>query len=296
MSEEVPLFAPGNIVIDSITELYQEYGSNKATDYSIKFSTCSEFSAYFNHVSGLSTDLDQAFHAASPRCGDTYSTGGGSFTSCEARLGISIPAGTEIGTAAGENTLSVALDLGARDSRSTVASFANDSRWRSDQYNVVCPLDYFAEDVKKQLYDKIEHAESSYPGCGTIYQDVAGRAQGVWFSRKGGPTHPEDAHLALVNDNVNAFKQVFSVGTSGPVSTGEYHFEPVEISPVNRMFDSTQLNEAYCYEVTDRFGGDVDHTILIEMPADDELRLANRSAETCGEGPWEMLDYKTYVR
>ena len=124
-------------------------------------------------------------------------------------------AGEEIGTAGGTSN-QVAFDLGMLDFREDPLQYANQKRWEGKSVNTVCPLDYFSSPAREEIFAKVgdnRQKRTIEPICGQIDQDIAGTAQGVWFTKDTPQnfesSHPEDPHLALVHDNVDYAQPVF---------------------------------------------------------------------------------------
>jgi hypothetical protein len=123
---------------------------------------------------------------------------------------------------------------------------------------------------------------------GTIVQDVAGTAQGLWFL-PGVPTSPEDPHLALVHDNVDPSQPVFSVGndTFG-LSSGTYTYTPQSSGIVDRDF-SAITNDGLTYICHYWEVGNPSTpigTILLQMPTATTLQIEAQSYNA--GGPWSF--------
>ncbi|MBI4173721.1 MAG: hypothetical protein HY519_03300, partial [Candidatus Aenigmarchaeota archaeon] len=86
----VPLLAPGNVTITSVTSSFDELG--KIDEYSIGFALCKDVYGYFNHVKGLSAGLQQALDTVP--CADFTDNPG---NRCAKDLFYPVNAGTEIG-------------------------------------------------------------------------------------------------------------------------------------------------------------------------------------------------------
>ena len=278
----VPVYAPGKIWVTMINSSYHHIAD--FTDYSIYFYGCREVKAYFGHVSGLAGSVLDAFNNAPANSSDTYSTGGETYTVTDKTVFVEVEAGTIIGYVG--NAGSLALDFGIIDER-VQHSFANPGRFTGKDYLSAVPcMGYYAETQRSYLesvcgtYDGLTQ-RTVPPIGGTIEQDIAGTAQGIWFL-PGQPTYPEDPHLALAHDNVDPTKPVFSVGNSiTGLSSGTYTYTP-EVSGVLHRDFSEITNDGNTYIF--HFG--TDSTILLEMLTDTSLRIERQDYDE--EGPWNF--------
>jgi hypothetical protein len=287
---EVPLVAPGDLVITRISTSQILTRDPPTTDYSVYFSACEEFNGYFLHVNTIAEKLQEQFTPPFDWCNE-YSTGGNDYRNCGKSLNIEIKAGEPMGTAGGPGHN--ALDFGASDTRVPPLQFANPSRWQGGLY-VVCPLDYFEPGIRDGLYGLLGSGSvlrTIPPICGEVEQDEPGTAQGAWFAGDA-DGHNEDPHLALVHDNFDPTIGVFSIGTSlGPISVapGLYHFDPASSGLVNREFsDVTADDRVYCYEIRPRFARpeSLPTVVTLQLTGPATLRVGTHAAGACGPGPW----------
>ncbi len=299
---EVPLSAPGDMVITEIR--YSKHASENPpyVDYGVIFRLCDEVSGYFYHVTSLSPEIEILLES-SQYDDYSYATGGKFYESRTYRVEIPIPAGTQIGTAGGREGQN-ALDFGTIDTRQPEYEFANLEIWRaySQMLHIVCPLDYYPTDMRDALepylgspWENIARKEE--PLCGTVAQDIPGTAQGIWLF--GENLYPEDTHLALVHDNVDPTQPVISTGHSleaSGLAAGKYIFELQSAGYVNRDFkDVLPDGHLYCYEPRYHYQPDrIPSTIILMQLIDDEtLKVERISRSACGEGPWEFGDSYT---
>lgn len=299
-TETVPVYSPGDITITSIRST--EHVEEQFIDYTVDFQPCEEVRGFFIHVTSLSPSIQQAFDDAQSRCNEN-ATGGRTYRSCEAGVFVEVAAGEEIGTAGGG--LSAALDLGLLDERKAAHEYANPSRWKSNKPQYVqCPFEYFSDEIQDEFLDRLSSEDGLRqatidPACGEIAQDVPGTAMGAWFEKGTRQTYPEDQHLALVHDNVDGLKQVFSLGLAAEslgIPSQTYLFTKSE-EDVNRSFDTVRPDGVYCYETEGKFGDQTPFTLLIRMPGEGELQLGRGSEASCGEAPWEFpQDWASYER
>ena len=119
-------------------------------------------------------------------------------------------------------------------------------------------------------------------------QDIAGTAQGNWFAFPGRLTQ-EDAHLALVHDNVDPRQPIFSVGTSIPgLATATYPYTVRDVGLVNRDFFQIRADtKVYCFEgLGTRTNAAM--RIVLTMPKERELQIEAQLNSECGAGPWTL--------
>ncbi len=306
-TEKIPVYAPGDVWITQIHSQEHLWADSPYTDYSLHFSPCREFDGYFIHIMSLSEKLQKEFDKKvdNEDCIES-NPGGRRHRMCFADVSIKVSAGEQIGTVGGHNQAN--FDLGASDSRIKPLDYINPSRWqwRGDSLYVVCPLDYFVNDLKEELYSLVgdfdEGKRTIEPICGEVMQDVRGTAQGVWFAEGTGGLEGEDPHIALVHDNINPTIGVFSIGTSMedkglPSST--YNFTPTHSGFFNRDFDEvTPDGNTYCYQAQGGYSGQhTDYTIILGLLDDKTIRIEGIKGGSCGTGPWEFSsNYVEFVR
>ena len=120
----------------------------------------------------------------------------------------------------------------------------------------------------------------SPPIGGTIEQDIAGTAQGVWFL-PGESTYPEDPHLTLAHDNVDPTQPVFSVGNSVTgLSSGTYTYTLEATGTEDRDFDDINVvGTTYTFiDIVE----DTSLVILLKMLTTTSLQI---EAQTDADGP-----------
>jgi hypothetical protein len=298
--KDISVYAPGDVRVTQL-HLLQKFGDDPVTDYSVYFEPCQDFEAYYIHILNLSDKLqaefDKNFDEGS--CRDE-NPGGVRYKFCSMDADVKLSAGELIGTTGREKQGN--FDLGAYDRRldtSEVRQYTKWKRFREDIYTTVCPLDYFTPDLKEKLYSLVGYGEERRtvePICGTVKQDVWGTAQGVWFlsGAKVQERGSEDKHAALVHDNFDPTKGVFSVGTSmekSGLSTGAFNFTPKSSGLVNRDFDQVKSDgQIYCYanESGSEFGNKA-IVIILQLTDESTLRMEHLSAaSSCGSGPWQF--------
>jgi hypothetical protein len=306
---DMPVYAPGDVLVTGF-HVHQKFGDDPVTDYSVNFTPCEGFEAYYIHILKLSEKLQAEFdkNFNEDDCQD-QNPGGVKYKFCFMDADVKLSAGELVGTVGRDKQSN--FDLGAYDRRQDTSEVRQYTKWkdfREDIYTTVCPLDYFTPDLKKKLYSLVGYGEDRRtvePICGTVKQDVWGTAQGVWFlaSAKVQPRGSEDIHAALVHDNFDPTKGVFSIGTSMeekglPSST--YDFEPKHKGLVNRDFDEVKSDgNTYCYvAMGGESGKHKDHTIIIKMVDESTLRMEHLSGvSSCGKRIYHFTSNATeFVR
>jgi hypothetical protein len=287
------LYSPGDMILENIASRSATNGSNSwPTEYKLGFQ-CHRVSIYFDHVGSLTAEIQEAMqNASSQQCSD-YSTGGAVYHSCNYSVSVPLQAGQAFGTT-GDG---LAIDLGAYDP-SFPLPFINPSRYGPSHLDAVCPLDLFTPDLHAELQSSLGLAgvpRTAPPICGEVMQDRAGTAQGNWFlPGSSGPLSSgplEDQGLALVHDNQDPSRPVFSVGTSVPnLSSSGYAYTPASSGLVDRDFaDITSDGQTYCFDGLLKGIGSwmpVTDTVILTLPDAYTLRIERKSDTSCGSGPW----------
>lgn len=286
----VPVASPGALTVSRVTA--QEYRSATPvySDYKLNFLVCQPITGDIAHLGTVSDRILAELKKASPQCQE-YATGGTAVRSCTYETKMELAPGERIGMTSAK---SGGLDLGAQDSRVRNA-FVNPDRYFPEFSNAVCPIDLFGGPAFGQLRGKLGRDASPKPQvrtiepvCGTVMQDIAGTAQGNWFALPGRLTQ-EDAHLALVHDNVDPRQPIFSVGTSIPgLSTATYPYTVRDVGLVNRDFFQIRADtKVYCFEgLGTRTNAAM--RIVLAMPKDRELQIEAQPTAECGAGPWTL--------
>ncbi len=208
------VYLPGDAYVTQMEQKSYTAGPlTGVTEYKVGFSSCKEFSFYFDHLESLSTDLQTIWDANGPATDcQSYTTGPSTLTTCSMSMKSYLTAGTYMGTA-GNPAGIYGVDLGAHDSRVTPIVFANNARYGSspdgmDRMHTVCPIDYFDTSMRDTLRTFFKAWDgtprTAPPVCGTIDQDLASTVQGNWFETPDSTFSPEDPNLALVHDNIRS--------------------------------------------------------------------------------------------
>ena len=284
------VFSPGDVSVVQISSAEHLSAETIYTDYDLEFYPCKEVYAKFGHVTFLSEKLQSAFDEADGDC-TSYTAGGSEFRRCTKPISVQLQAGEEIGAAGGFRGAATGIDFWLVDYRLEPITFANPARMGENTFYITCPLEYFTAEVKDGLFAIVRNRRTIEPVCGTIAQDIIGRAQGIWFLEGTQSIGSEDPHIALAHDNFNPLKGVFSVGTSitGLDST-TYLFDPQFSGYVNRDFADVMPGNIYCYgSLTKKFDNQVSpFRIILEMTSDTEIMIEKQDVSTCGSGPWSF--------
>jgi len=241
------VFAPGDITLTQVNLV--ENLSKGGTDYSLNFTSCTEITGYFDHLSSINSEISDQL-AAFDNC-NQYFAGPDEYRFCSQPTSIEITTGYNLGTVGGPGSQgSAALDFGLRDTRITPLHYTNPARVvASDQVFVVCPYDYFEPgSAKTVLFDKLGNARSDPPVCGTVEHDVDDTLQGRWYL-KGTNDFSENDHIALVPSNTAPVTTgVLSIGNSD-VGTAAFFFDYRDSGLINRRFSEvSQFDTIYCWD------------------------------------------------
>lgn len=292
MPKSAMVVSPGEIYIIQISS-YEHISANSSfTDYDLEFYPCKEIYAKFGHVTSISKKLQEKFDQSYGEC-NSYSTGATYVKRCNKRVNVKLEAGDEIGTTGGFKGAAAGLDFWLADYRKEKINYANPSRWGKISFYITCPIDYFIPDIRNKMYLLLNRARSIEPICGTIEQDIAGTAQGVWFVKGTTNIYPEDLHLALAHDNIRPLNEVFSVGMSlldYGLSSGTYHFSPKHSGMVNRDFKEVLPDGTiYCYDsLSGKFGDQISKRIILQLTSPTTLKIQGQAMSSCDTEPWSF--------
>lgn len=283
LTEVAPVVSPGPLVVVRVGSSEHLSAIPPFTDYDLTLAACDGLTFRFGHLASIDPGVEALLGGAAD-C-RTYSTGGQSYRSCTRTARIEVAAGTPLGTAGG-NPGQLAMDLWAVDLRKPPLPFANPASWIGDTLHARCPLDYFEAGAGAALASRLGDysgtaQRTAPPVCGEVEQDEPGTAQGAW-RRVGAPDLPEDPHVALVHDNVDPSRPVFSIGTSFPgFGPGVFGFVPQGSGRVDRDFrDVGPDGAAWCWNVGGR-------RLVAVLDSATALRLEPQSG-ACDAGPWSL--------
>lgn len=282
--------SPGAVTVTAVVVQRRLSPPPAYSDYSVTFFPCADVAMIFGHVTSLSDGFQARVGNIDGSCNPPYTTGGITVQQCYKNTNITLAAGDAIGTAGGPST--GGLDFGAYDRRTRALAFVNGSRWSGGsgefgQPHTACPLDYFTPQVRDALRAKLGRGgqpRTIEPRCGEIMQDVASSVQGRWFYDA---SEHEDAHLALVHDNVDPTTGVFSVGSSVPsLPSGTYSFAPSTTGKRNLDFRlANTVGMIYCYEITFPSG----RHIFVQLVNASRIRIEGSVGGSCGaEESWSL--------
>jgi hypothetical protein len=268
------IYAPGALIITNIEKVIYNppQVAGVTTDYTIDFSVCSKVSGIFGHVNNLSSTL-------SSKVGDfgspdqSYEIDGRTYTVYKKRTYIKVAAGQLLGKAG----IGGGYDFWLKDTRVT-------NNWINNEFvrhskNIVCPLDYFREDLRLNLTARLGGWQGINPPgyCGRITYDVPDTAQGIWAQNGKSGERVEEYGLALVYSNFNVSLGAISVGNAGNSTWDRrvYYFEPLDGGFLNRQFNQVSADGEIYYYLAEGFkvGGDIYKAILLKMTGSRSLQL-----------------------
>jgi hypothetical protein len=278
---EVPLSAPGSLVLRQVARVTYSSPALSVEDYALFFFPCADLRMHFGHVSTLNaTLLAELGEWTASDCAEPYVVNGTSIESCTKNVTIEVAAGAPLGMQLGT------MDWGATDRRVRLA-YVNPARFGGEdeefgQNAAVCPVDYLTPAVRSTVHDFFGEAavqRTAEPVCGTVMQDVAGTVQGRWFFND---DWNERLHLGLVRDYIDPAVAAFSVGTTIPsLPSNLYRFDPVDTGRVNVDFPHVGADgPIYCYEPT--AVAPTSYLVFIQLLSETRLRIEGSPGTSCG--------------
>ena len=286
----VPVRSPGRVWV---TEIWEATFSTGGGNYQIYLYPCVDVRVYFGHLVTLSDRLKGEMDKSPASC-NSFQDGTAVVTTCRhTNLSVALDSGELMGTGPD----SAGVDFGVMDRRRTPAAFVRLDHYDSFYPYWASPLDYFTPTSKATLERKTGHVfgavfRTASPIGGTFMQDVAGTAQGNWFSP--GKYHVNTTDLSpslgLASDYVDPTQPVMAIGNSIPgLNMGLYSFAPETVGLVNRAFrDVHSDGNTYCY---DRFlqgqttGGlpltRPNGVVLLTLPTETTLRVQLVAGGSC---------------
>ncbi len=263
------VMAPGDITLTSIETMTYTHKTTgvESADYSINFKSqsCSSVIGYYKHVKGLESSLEDLLETIAKSC-NAYDAGDQNVERCNYSLSHNVSSGDVIGTVGGDGQEQANFDFGVADKR-TRLDFLDQNYYWSDFYYMTCPWDYYSAEFKA-TYDIIAKfgikeqglefvSRQGEPACGVFMQDVAGTAKGNWLLPTQTSFEKEDYHIALIESNYDAAKDMFSIGSdSGVIANNKAYrseFSPNtdETSFIGQSFDKVVSGNVYCYSSSD---------------------------------------------
>jgi hypothetical protein len=214
----------------TITEIYySQYDwpegsghSGKYDDYSVTISHTSTFKIKFGHLSQLENwVLEQT---------GTLELG---WNPIEPPVPVSV--GDVVGRLPGCGGVQGDLDMWAID-ENAASNFIHPEKYGTAAH-AVCPLDYFEENLREVLYQKV--SRTAEPRCGKIDFDQPGKLVGNWFlENTTDPLGEWEKHLVFVYDRDDPTQIRISLGGTLPITVGVYEVEgnspdPEDVSTEN---------------------------------------------------------------
>lgn len=267
-SEKVyPLYAAGDMTITGVGLSLDQLAPGRL-EYRIDFSLCDGLSGYYNHVKELSANLASAIEKI--ECEDWIDN----FVNvCLKRLSHKVLAGALLG---GVGHFQGNFDFGLRD-KNAALNFINKTRYENDHLSlkVVCPLDYFSEDLKQAMYGKIKRTAA--PRCGEVMHDAPGTIQGNWFFGLEAKAQINwNEQLAMVYDSEKPGTALISMAGIF-TEPALWAFEPKNEGLVNRRFSEVRADgKTYCYEKPN------EGRILVQLSPVGELTIERQTGDCAG--------------
>ncbi|NRF67429.1 hypothetical protein HLB44_10575 [Aquincola sp. S2] len=242
-----PVRAPARA---SVREMIQVRIASGGGNYQVFMHPCREVRLYFGHLATVSTRLQAAFDAGTPRC----SAISGELTTCRRDdLDLALDEGEVFGH--GPDTAGV--DFGLVDARRPAAGFIYPEHYDAYYPFWQAPLDYFNSAVRAALAAKTGSVlgalrRTAEPLGGSHAVDLAGTAQGNWFvpGRYWIDSGGDSAGLlALGSDYVDPAQPLLAHGgaVSG-LAAGLMAYTPRDSGAVNRRFADISGGGTFCLE------------------------------------------------
>lgn len=305
VSETIPVYAPANIkIVEVDAKTYIDSVHNiTSNDYSIYFSPCKDVVFYFHHITNINPTILRALDqntSSQNQCGSTVMDNM-TFKACNYfNMNVKLLAGEKIGSGA--------FDFGMYDYRQKPAAFIDQPK--ATTLYAACPLDYFIEPIKTQLYKKVTNAKSNVqglPDCGTNMQDIPNTIQGNWYlpntldQNQGGAQNANE--LSIIHLNIDPSKGVIAWGGS-IASPNQLRFQPSSNGIVNREPSQVMIDkQVYCYQGSlgqsdpqhaYQFPNQLIAHILLQL-TDEKTLKAEYGQGACPSSP-TFLNPTTYVR
>lgn len=270
----VPLYAPGNMWLISITPRYG--ATQDPEDHVIQYAFCKDVYGIVDHVKSFSPEIKEIINNFECKYGGVPGD-----NKCPILLFEPIKAGTLLGTV---GRLQGNFNFGTWDLRH------NNSFIAPEKYNVralhsTCPFDYYSAELKGQLMNLIDRSDKK---CGTVEYDIPGTLQGEWFYGNAGNNMPGDwvNHLFFGYSNNIPEAAVISVGGVFLEPT-RWMFKPKLTGTKNLAFQYATDDKIYCYENDGNseyrsYEKGVTGKILVQMTDPMKLKIEHKSG-ACSE-------------
>lgn len=289
---EVQVYSPGDVWLLRVDKV-EVYSPIEYSDYTLFFAPCREVAAEYHHLTTISKKiLDELVN---PKCYRRLDQ-----TYCVYDVKVVLEAGEIIGTAGGKREKSRALDLQTYDFRAEDAELINKDRFTESRLHMVCPLDYFTDPVKSELYSNIagvfgqhESNQTNNELCGEFVHDKPGTIQGGWVRKGMNIVYNENGAIALAHDNINSSRPVISVGWEAlpTIDASLLTYDKKDHGTVNRDFsDVTNDGNVYCFEHLENMleRQAMTFSLLLQVTGDSTIKIAKITSASCGPGPWIM--------
>ena len=303
---EVPVYAPGRATLVAVERRAQ----GGEVDLSLHLQPCRDVRVALHSLGRISTELE----ATIDRLAERYCPDAGY---CIDAAEIDVAAGTLLGYGGGPGRQLVGF--GVEDGRTSLA-FANPNRYAAattpgvwlpttpadvvervlpNRLSATCGLDYFDAALGTALAAKLASPDGTRhrtapPVCGEHMQDAPGSAQGNWFAGAAdNALADESTASALVHDNIDPGRGVFSIGAALPWGPDTYVFTPTLAGYVNTDFDFVAPGAVYCYQGLRGANGSLGGSVLLEVFSEapgvaNRLRIEQRWGKSCTSFPWSF--------
>jgi len=257
-----PFYAPGDIWI-TLVRSEKSLDTNLPVlgdEYELHFSLCEDVHGYLYGINELESFILDV--VADMPCLDNWV---GNICAREAQLFVK--SGTLIGHKKGIGTLGI--DFGTYDERQS-PPYANLDRYRYKSRYMACPLDYFSDNLRPLLNDKLLTYVNG--NCGKVSYDIPGTLEGSWYHESVPLTEQGNytQQLAFAHSADNPTTAVISVGGTFSKSATWLISEKTS-GTINRPSkDVTPNGNVYCYYAKYEHWGEA---IIVQMTSETEILI-----------------------
>lgn len=219
---------------------------------------------------------------------------------------VSVKAGDIIGKTSVDYGQSAALDMGAYD-KDEIHYIHPEKFWLPSQH-AICPLDNFTDELKAQLYQKVQRIKE--PRCGQYDYDEKGKLVGIWIL-EGKETWEDDGYkyqLAFVYDSYDPqylrvslgeffgnFVSALAGGYLAAVKGNGPDFKNVDVNSgevVYKLIPISREGAEFFGDLVDQTK--VDATLLVKMLSEEKIKVEVFSGEV--ENPSFTQNAKIFIR
>lgn len=245
-----PVYAPGNV---TVLQVAADNFPGGWSPYVVFFSPCKSVMFAYMMDSVSSVILNDLSNKTLLTC-----QSGSVLKNCIYGVSIKLNGSDIIGTAGLQTD---GLDFAAADVRTPALAWIDPSISTgflgNSSMHAVCPINYFNNASKAQLYKRLvvfNDSANGIPQCGTTMQDAPGTAQGNWYaisSIADQKTQGFNFHyaLAIVHNNIDHGLGEISMGQNNQSGGIQMIFMPQSSGQINREPNQvTSDGKIYCYE------------------------------------------------